>query len=71
MTRNGALAGVVVGAVTVVLWRHTGSALYEIVPGFFAATVAIVVVSLLGHAPPEAVQATHRDVRRELQAHGR
>ena len=70
MTRNGALAGVLAGAATVVLWKHTGSALYEIVPGFIAATVAIVVVSLLGRAPSEAVQATHREVRRELREHG-
>src|SRR5690606_12448965 len=70
MTRNGALAGVVVGAATVVLWRHTGSALYEIVPGFFAATIAIVPVSLLGRAPSAQVQATHRELRRELKDHG-
>ena len=70
MTRDGALAGVVVGAATVVLWKHTGSALYEIVPGFVAASIAIVVVSLLGRAPPEEVQATHREVRRTLKDHG-
>jgi sodium/proline symporter len=70
MTRNGALAGMVVGAVTVIAWKHTGSALYEIVPGFIAATVAIVAVSLLGRVPPPAVQATHDAVRAELQLHG-
>lgn len=70
MTRNGALAGMVVGAVTVIVWKHTGSALYEIVPGFIAGTVAIIVVSLLGRAPPPAVQATHDAVRAELQLHG-
>ncbi len=70
MTRNGALAGVVVGALTVVLWKHTGSALYEIVPGFIAATVAIVVVSLLGQAPPAQLQARHEQVRATLREHG-
>ncbi|MDN5783035.1 MAG: hypothetical protein L0H23_13605 [Luteimonas sp.] len=70
MTRNGALAGMVVGAITVIAWKHTGSALYEIVPGFIAGTVAIVVVSLLGRAPPPAVLATHDAVRAELQLHG-
>lgn len=70
MTRNGALAGVVVGAATVVLWKHTGSALYEIVPGFIAGTVAIVAVSLLGRAPPAQVVATHDEVRAELRTHG-
>jgi sodium/proline symporter len=70
MTRNGALAGVVVGALTVILWKHTGSALYEIVPGFVAATLSIVVVSLLGREPPVQVQAMHDEVRAELRANG-
>jgi len=70
MTRNGALAGVVVGALTVVLWKQTGSALYEIVPGFIAATVAIVVVSLLGKAPSAQLQARHEQVRATLREQG-
>ena len=49
MTRHGALAGIVVGAVTVVLWKMFGhSAVYEIIPGFVLACVAIVLVSHLG-----------------------
>lgn len=70
MTRNGAVAGIVAGALTVVLWKYTGSALYEIVPGFLAGTLAIVVVSLLGKAPAPAVVATHRAVHAELRQHG-
>jgi sodium/proline symporter len=70
MTRDGALAGVLVGALTVILWKHTGSALYEIVPGFVAASVAIVVVSLLGKAPPAQVLATHAQVRATLRENG-
>ncbi|KRG69844.1 sodium/proline symporter PutP [Pseudoxanthomonas dokdonensis] len=70
MTRNGALAGVVVGALTVILWKQTGSSLYEIVPGFIAATLAIVVVSLLGKQPPAQVQATFDEVDAELHANG-
>lgn len=114
MTRNGALAGVVVGALVVVLWKIAGNALaawqaagdamvawklagytlidwgmtgnqlyasvpeavrralalYEIVPGFAAATLAVLVVSLLGRAPPAQVQATHDEVRAELRANG-
>jgi sodium/proline symporter len=68
MTRNGALAGMLAGAATVVLWPHTGSALYEMVLAFVAATVAIVVVSRLGAPPPAAVQARHERVRAELAA---
>lgn len=70
MTRNGAVAGILAGALTVVLWKYTGSALYEIVPGFIACTVAIVVVSLLGKAPAPAVVATHKAVHDELRQHG-
>lgn len=48
MSRNGALAGMVSGAVTVLAWKAFGGfglGLYEIIPGFAAATLAIVVVS--------------------------
>ena len=70
MTRNGALAGMLAGAITVIAWKHTGSALYEIVPGFIAATIAIVLVSLLGKAPSQALQARHEQVRAALHEHG-
>src|SRR5690606_6176400 len=70
MTRNGALAGMLVGAVTVIAWKQTGGPLYEIVPGFVAATVAIVVVSLLGRAPSAQLQARHEQVRLALEESG-
>src|SRR5690606_22173690 len=65
MTRNGALAGIVVGAATVIAWKliaveQMGSGLYEMVPGFIAATAAIVLVSRLGREPPAEVQAVHQ-----------
>ena len=57
MTRNGALAGIFVGAVTVILWKtclnHLG--VYEIIPGFIFGAVAIIVVSLLGKKPTETM----------------
>ncbi len=48
MTGAGAVAGLITGAVVVILWIASGlgSTLYEIVPGFIAAWIAIVVVSL-------------------------
>ncbi|KGM55395.1 proline:sodium symporter PutP [Lysobacter daejeonensis GH1-9] len=67
MTRNGALAGMLTGALTVILWKQTGSAMYEIVPGFIVATIAIVVTSLLDRAPPHEVQVTHQQVRASLR----
>ena len=70
MTRNGAIAGMLAGAATVLLWKQTGTALYEIVPGFIAATVAIVAVSLLGKAPSAALQVQHEQVRLTLREHG-
>lgn len=69
MTRNGALAGMIAGAVTVVLWKQTGSALYEMVPGVIAATSAVVVVSLLGKAP-QALYPRHEAVHAMLQREG-
>src|SRR5690606_21266668 len=70
MTRNGAIAGMLAGAATVLLWERTGSALYEIVPGFAAATLAIVAVSLLGKAPSPALQTQHEQVRATLRESG-
>ncbi|MBK0000372.1 sodium/proline symporter PutP [Erwinia sp. S38] len=57
MTRNGALAGMVVGAATVLLWKDYGwTELYEIIPGFLFASIAIVVFSLIGKGPSAAAQ---------------
>ncbi|MGH8179307.1 MAG: sodium/proline symporter PutP [Steroidobacter sp.] len=50
MTRNGALAGMVVGGLTVIVWKQGAGEifqLYEMVPGVLFATLAIVAVSLL------------------------
>ena len=70
MTRNGALAGMLAGAATVLLWKHTGSALYEMVPGFLAGTVAVVVFSLLDKMPSASIQARHQQVRATLHENG-
>lgn len=50
MTRNGALAGMLIGGLTVILWKYGEGELfklYEMVPGVLFATLAIVVVSAL------------------------
>ncbi len=49
MTRSGALAGMVTGAAVVIGWVAIGWSdwLYELVPGFIAAMIAIVAVSLM------------------------
>ena len=52
MTRNGALVGMIIGAVTVIVWKQFAwFGLYEIIPGFIFASLGIVVVSLMGKAP--------------------
>jgi sodium/proline symporter len=59
MTRNGALAGILVGAITVIVWAQlTGGLfdLYELAPGFLFATIAIIIVSLVDKAPSKEIQ---------------
>jgi SSS family solute:Na+ symporter/sodium/proline symporter len=60
LTRNGALAGIVVGAATVLLCIYAplldggatiSSVIYEIVPGFLLGGLAAILVSLAGQAP--------------------
>ncbi|PXX99695.1 sodium/proline symporter PutP [Halomonas sp. LBP4] len=60
MTKWGALAGIVVGGVTVVLWAEFSGGLfdlYEIVPGVIFAYIAIVVASLATEEPSDAITA--------------
>lgn len=59
----GALAGMLVGAATVVVWKQLGGGLfdlYELIPGFAAGLAATVAVSLLTPAPSPQLQARHR-----------
>ncbi|MCW2476828.1 MULTISPECIES: sodium/proline symporter PutP [unclassified Symbiopectobacterium] len=56
MTRNGALVGMLIGAATVIIWKqYAWFNLYEIIPGFLFASLAIFIVSLMGRAPSKAV----------------
>ncbi|MGM8213399.1 sodium/proline symporter PutP [Virgibacillus sp. W0430] len=59
ITRNGALAGIIVGAVTVIIWGDFLSGgifdLYEIVPGFLLNLLVTIIVSLLGK-PSEEIE---------------
>jgi sodium/proline symporter len=63
MNRNGALAGIIIGGVTVVIWKQLSGGwfdVYEIVPGFIFSAIAIVVVSLVTAAPHEDVLKQHK-----------
>lgn len=75
MTRNGALAGMIVGAVTVLFWTYApvlaggetlSSLLYEMVPGFVLSFLAIIVVSKLDKAPAATVTDTFDRVEQTL-----
>jgi sodium/proline symporter len=51
MTRNGALAGMLTGGLTVVIWKQLEGGifeLYELLPGFLLSMLAIALVSTLG-----------------------
>ena len=72
MTRDGALAGMLTGAITVIAWKQLYAAttgLYEMVPGFVLATLAIVVVSRLGRPSP-AMEGLFDHVHAELERDG-
>lgn len=56
MTRNGALAGMSVGAATVLLWSHFNwLGLYSLIPGFLFASIAIIITSLLSKKPSDDI----------------
>jgi sodium/proline symporter len=68
MTRNGALAGMLIGAITVIVWKqYAWLGLYEIIPGFLFASIAIVVVSLLGCTPGNVVTERFRNAEAEFK----
>ncbi|MDM7955095.1 sodium/proline symporter PutP [Blastomonas sp.] len=65
MTRQGALAGIVGGAATVLIWLYApftiggqapSDVIYEIVPGFLVSLIAAVAVSHFGKAAPTTLE---------------
>jgi Na+/proline symporter len=56
-TRAGVAAGMIVGTIVVVIWYYVPvlkDNLYEIIPGFFASLLAVVVVSLMTRSESRA-----------------
>ena len=77
LTRNGAIAGILVGAATVLVWIYApvlqggatlSSILYEIVPGFLLGGLAAILVSLVDARPPESVVRTFEESEAERRA---
>ncbi|MEX2961491.1 sodium/proline symporter PutP [Microbulbifer sp. TYP-18] len=64
MTGSGAIAGVVVGGVTVVVWRQLSGGIfdiYELLPAFVFSATAIVLVSIVTNCPTD-VASRHRQL---------
>ena len=58
-TRAGVIAGIIVGGVTVLVWKQFAFfGLYEIVPGFFFALIAIFLVSKITPEPDREILET-------------
>ncbi len=58
-TRNGVVAGIIVGGSTVLIWKQFEFlGLYEIIPGFIFALIAIYVVSLMSKPPAKSLVDT-------------
>ena len=71
MTKWGALAGMIVGAVTVLIWANVkilAEFMYEMIPGFFLSLLAVVAVSLLTKKPDESIDQQFDQMETVLQA---
>jgi SSS family solute:Na+ symporter/sodium/proline symporter len=75
VTRHGAIAGMLVGALTVLLWTHLNITimeiplsdwLYEIVPGFVLSLLSIVIVSKMTAKPNPKILSLHYQMTESL-----
>ena len=58
-TKMGIVSGIIVGGVTVIVWKQLALfGLYEIVPGFILSLIAIYVVSLIDKEPEKSITDT-------------
>ena len=65
MTRRGCIAGIVVGGLTVLIWKQFAFLdLYEIVPGFIFSSIAIYIVSILDKLPPRPVLKDYKEAEK-------
>jgi SSS family solute:Na+ symporter len=57
MNKWGALSGMIVGGITVVIWITSGLStyMYEMVPGFTLSLISVIAVSLLTKKPDESI----------------
>lgn len=65
MNRWGALAGIIVGALTVILWISIDGLsefMYEMIPGFFLSLIAVLVVSKITTGPGKAIEEEFKEM---------
>jgi sodium/proline symporter len=65
MTRNGAIAGIIGGGISVLVWKQLKGGifdLYEIVPGFLASTLLIILFSLMDRKPTAEIEQLFEEV---------
>ncbi|MEG9499195.1 sodium:solute symporter family transporter, partial [Mannheimia indoligenes] len=69
MNAAGALAGMLTGALVVVFWNDIvpNSGIYEMIPGFILAMIAIVVVSLITPEPRKEIVATFENAEKAYE----
>ena len=69
MNAAGAMAGMLTGALVVVFWNDfvPNSGIYEMIPGFILAMIAVVVVSLITPAPREEIIDTFDKAEKAYQ----
>lgn len=71
MTRNAAIAGIVVGGATVIIWKQLATLggifqLYEIVPAFILSNIAILVVTYFDTAPAASITLEFNHYKQQL-----
>ena len=66
---KAALSGMIVGTLTVIIWKQTGlgNTLYEIVPGFFLNVITILIVNAFSK-PDETAETEFDEVLEEMKA---
>lgn len=74
ITNWGALSGMIVGAVTVIVWKNAdlgkalfGQSLYEIIPGFIFNLIVAIVVSLITYRKNEGIEKEFEESVRLLK----
>jgi len=69
ITRNGAIAGMIAGSLTVIIYKQLEGGIfdiYELLPGFIIAWISTLIFSRVGVAPTDKDQEIFREVHQQL-----